>query len=340
MAARRVLWGWKRDSAGSSRTILLTGEITRIGALGVFVDYYLFYRHRAPINALGGLRQLLASTRELRQQYQGCYSFKHRGTVGVLEFELGASTPARQEVVAKLLRRRPHKVITNLPTQECAGLDFRAYAPFAIYVGSGLSYEAGIPTLASAHRVFGVDDPRTGKFLFGKDDPVPARIAADPAATLRQMVEIDWACVNARPSMSHWIIASLYRERWIEGIFTDNVDDLFDQCGVPWTGTRGLGIFNDPVEPRFSRNANSLLVIGVSSDRRSVIRKARKRGLRVLVINPCDPVSPGSKNLDYLRSTDIFFRKRAAEVLPHIAVQFQAGAVRSRVLPPLAVGTC
>ena len=115
---------------------------------------------------------------------------------------------------------------------------------------------------------------------------------------------------------------------------------FFDQCGVPWTGTRGLGIFNDPVEPRFSRNANSLLVIGVSSDRRSVIRKARKRGLRVLVINPCDPVSPGSKNLDYLRSTDIFFRKRAAEVLPHIAVQFQAGAVRSRVLPPLAVGTC
>jgi NAD-dependent SIR2 family protein deacetylase len=184
--------------------------------------------------------------------------------------------------------------------------------------------------LSSVHRAFGVDDSTRHELIFGQNDPVPALLADDPLSTLRQMIGVDWSCILARPSRSHGIIGELHRSNRILKIFTDNVDDLFQQSGLPHFRTRGDGLFNVPVNVKFSRQARSLLVIGVSADRRGIICSARKSGLKIVVINPCLPVSPFSRNLDYVRPDDVFIRQTALKVLPNIVRQLLGGRVPAR----------
>lgn len=317
MRRRPVLWGWKRNAASMSRVIYLSGRIEAFGEEIVLCDAYLFYRHRAPRVEIEILRERAehgdaATLRALGFRYE----IESHGRLAVLTVQIGNPRSSDYALVARLRRRRAHKVMPRGLIEEHPDFDLSDYGPFDLYAGSGLSYEAGIPTLSTAHEAFGVDDPSRGEFLFGRDDLIPEVLAADPAAALRRMVEVDVACINARPSKSHWIIADLHDRGWIGKVLTDNVDDLFEQCGIPYVGTRGTGIFNDPVEPEFSSTARALLAVGVSADRRSVIRHARNRGLKIVVINPHLPVSPCSRNLDYLRQGDIFLRRKASEALP------------------------
>jgi len=99
----------------------------------------------------------------------------------------------------------------------------------------------------------------------------------------------------------------------VSRILTDNVDNLFCKLDVPFTRTRGIGIFNDPFPVTFDRNEKTLLVIGVAADRRSIIHQARKQGLRILVVNPQEVVSPMSQNLSYTRPYDLWYRMTAQQ---------------------------
>ncbi len=319
MRSRSVLWGWKRDAGSLSRIIYLSGRIERREDQIVFCDPYLFYRHSAPRVDIETLRERInRGDAETLRALGFRHHVKSLGRLAVLSLEMGTAKPFDRALVTRLRRRRPHMVVDRDLIEEHPTFDLSGYSPFDLYAGSGLSYEAGIPTLSSAHEAFGVDDPARGEFLFGRDDPVPGALATDPLAMLRRMVEVDRACIAARPSKSHRIIADLYRRGWIGKIFTDNVDDLFEQCAIPYVVTRGTGIFNDPVQPEFSTTARSLLVVGISADRRSVIHHARRKGLKIVVINPHLPVSPRSRNLDYLHEGDIFLRRTASETLPLI----------------------
>jgi hypothetical protein len=253
----------------------------------------------------------LETLRKLRCKYR----VEFERDLGILNIEFRSPKKTDLEMVARLRRRRPHTVSPSRLIQEHGELDISHFGPVDLYAGSGLSYEAGIPMLSTVHEAFGVDDPCRGQFLFGSDDPIPEAIAVDPLGMFRQMVDVDLACIFAVPSKSHFVISDLYKRSWIGKIFTDNIDDLFEQSGLPHIATRGAGIFNEPVQVRFSSVARSLLVVGVSADRRSVIREARRRGLRIVVINPCYPVSPQARNLDYLCDGDIFLRCTAAEAL-------------------------
>jgi hypothetical protein len=72
----------------------------------------------------------------------------------------------------------------------------------------------------------------------------------------------------------------------------------------------------NPVE--FDPEAKALLVVGVAVDRRDVIKQARRKGLKIIAINPVFGVAPHSRNMDYLCKGDIFFRREAGKALPKI----------------------
>jgi DNA-binding NarL/FixJ family response regulator len=75
---------------------------------------------------------------------------------------------------------------------------------------------------------------------------------------------------------------------------------------VPFTRTRGSGVFNEkfPVEFR----TGTLLVVGIAADRRQIIAQARQKRMNVIVVDPCMKVSHGVQHLNYLRATDRFYR--------------------------------
>jgi NAD-dependent SIR2 family protein deacetylase len=109
------------------------------------------------------------------------------------------------------------------------------------------------------------------------------------------------------------------RAGYLHNVYTDNIDRLFDLAGIhDYEQVRGSGVVNEYHPVIFSPESNALLVVGVSADRRGIIRQARERGMRLVVINPYIPVSPGAKNLDYLRAGDIYYKMRAGEALTRI----------------------
>jgi hypothetical protein len=64
-------------------------------------------------------------------------------------------------------------------------------------------------------------------------------------------------------------------------------------------------------------------VVGVAADRREIVRQARARRMRIVVVNPCSRVSPRVQHLNYVRPHDAFYRVTADEffaaLLPRVA---------------------
>jgi hypothetical protein len=183
--------------------------------------------------------------------------------------------------------------------------------PADLYVGSGLSYEAGLPTLCGMHDIFCVDNEAQDGFMVGATDPLPRRLAEEGPDRLVKFCSVHTMALSAEPTLAMRAIASLVDAGKIRRIFTDNVDNLLCKIGVAYERVRGSGVFNERYEVAFS--SPRLIVIGVAADRRQIIRQARARGLDVIVVNPCKKVSPNVTHLDYLRLNDIFFKCEAQQ---------------------------
>ena len=176
-----------------------------------------------------------------------------------------------------------------------------------VYVGSGLSYEAGIPTLASMHELFGVDEGPGTDFCLGNSDPLIDNLAAYSFAMFVEQVQrFHSICARALPSSSHRHLESAYRQGEVPLIFTDNVDDIFERrMKILTLRTRGDGLVSekylgiDSVVNVAKSSPHALLVVGVSADRRGIIESLASVA-PAIVVNPGLPVSPHSKNLDYL----------------------------------------
>ena len=102
-----------------------------------------------------------------------------------LRFDFGRPAAADLDRVRRLQLRRPRRRFAPviLPPPLPAP-DLEALGPFDVYVGSGLSYEAGLPTLCDMHEAFGVDAPGGARFAVGDDDPLPARLRQDLRGTV------------------------------------------------------------------------------------------------------------------------------------------------------------
>src|ERR1041385_5169224 len=169
-----VLWGWKRDTGPRQRVIAFGGVIDIRGNQTVCLnDWFFFFRTRAEMPAIAAIYSLLQN-RSVSQQIGTPRVWKcNRTGWTTLERSGGPAISGRMPLIMRLLRRRPRpRVPLGLfPCPTTAKLDLQALAPVAAYVGSGLSYESGLPTLASVHEDFGVDRLGSGRVTFGSEDP-------------------------------------------------------------------------------------------------------------------------------------------------------------------------
>ena len=303
-----VLWGWKRDRVEGgkrypeSRTVYFSAdlELERNSFL-VIKRAYFYLDSKAKRSEIESVYRKLSS-------YTG-YSR--------LVVRAGSGTKYDLENIRRRLKGRPR---INIPgpniVSESSSYNLSGHAPFAVYVGSGLSAEAGLPVLGEMHKVFDVDKSN-GRLVFGAMDTLPEKVVANPEVAFESFCQFNVDAICVEPSSSYRLLGNLYGKGLVRQVFTDNLDDIFMKLGVKYTQTR-QGIFPDRFEVQFDSKVKSLLVIGVSADRREVVKQARRWGLKVIVINPVHKVSPRSRNMDYVRAGDIFFKGEAGKILPKI----------------------
>jgi hypothetical protein len=224
-----------------------------------------------------------------------------------LEFRFGLPTEMDEDRIYRLKLRRPRRriVMPILPTPT-DNFEPAALWPADLYVGSGLSYEAGLPTLCDMHDEFCVDNETQDGFTVGASDRLPASLADEGVDRLKTFCQVHTKALFAEPTPAMCAIADLVAAKKVRRIFTDNIDNILSMTGVAYERVRGSGVFNERYEVDFA--SPRLIVVGVAADRRQIIRQARAAGLVVILVNPCKKVSRNVTHLDYVRPTDIFFK--------------------------------
>lgn len=326
-ANREILWGWKRDVGEMFRVVYFAGTLDVTGSKVGLGYRYFFYRHRLAAAEAEQLHDLMAKSERLRALGPRFALTKApKSGLADLVVTFGRPRAADLDRAIRLQRRRPRrswKEIAKAPPVERFEVD--GLFPADVYVGSGLSYEAGLPTLCDVHKYFGVDLADGSDFTVGAGDPLPRRLAKDPMAAIGDFCRVHVQALTAKPTPAMWAIKRLHERGLIRKVFTDNVDNLLAKVGVPYERTRGSGVFNERYPAEFeSRN---LIVIGVAADRRSLVTQARGRGLDVTVVNPCVSVAPRVRHLDYLREHDLFVKITADDFFARV-MSHHAGAAR------------
>lgn len=166
--------------------------------------------------------------------------------------------------------------------------DLKPYLPAVVALGCGPSIEAGIPPLNYLHSVYCLSRP-DGKFVLKpEDDNFMASLLKDPEEKYRSMTAIHRACLKAEPTAFYCNLKKLHDAGHVVGpIITNNFDGLCLSVGLPELPMRQFdkeGVYPDL---DFRPDAKSLLVIGSHADRRGVEASARKKGLKIIYIDPC-----------------------------------------------------
>lgn len=321
-----VLWGWKRDKVvggrryPESRTVYFSADFGVKGDLIFIKRAYFFLETRAKESEIFQISAKIGKSRNLRGyklKVQEWQDVKYKG-YRRLRMEIGEPSEYDRSTVERRLRGKPRLRI-ELPRviAKTEDYDVGKYAPLALYCGSGLSSESGLPLLGTIHEIFEVDNLKRGELIFGARDQLPGRVVGDLQGQFKKFCQFSIDSIRARPSSSHLLLADLYRKGIVKQVFSDNVDDILKKVGVPFTQTR-LSIFPDRFAVKFDPKVRALMVIGIAVDRRDVIKQARRKGLKIISINPLYGVAPYSRNMDYLCSGDIFYKGKAKDVLPKI----------------------
>ena len=313
-----LIWGWKRDVGPASRIIYFGGQLIAQTDEVVLSRWYVFYRHRASTNAIERIADVLRASTECRPHMRVLTVRSASGGFSDLRLELGQPDAADTDRVRRLQLRRPRRRFPDVVMPPPLALEGAAeLLPADIYVGSGLSYEAGLPTLCDMHLAFGVDNPMGTQFAVGEDDLLPARLASDLPAAIGSFCAVHVGALRALPTPAMHAIALLQRSGLIRKVFTDNVDNMLTKVNVPFERTRGSGVFNERYPATFE--SGRLIVVGVAADRRSLVQQARAKGMQIITVNPCEKVAPMVRHLDYIRPVDPFFQVTADSLFGHLA---------------------
>jgi hypothetical protein len=299
----QVVWGWRRSTWNeeSSRLVYFSAEYRYLKDFVEMHEPRLFLIRRG--SELGALEE---KARKIKSARVGSSSDGFHVSIGPISVE-------DKQRIERLDRSRRHRIkdLSQIhETRKWAHLlqeIGRKHPRLIAYIGSGLSYEAGVPTLATMHKLFGVDNGPGTEFCLGTIDPLIDSLNAKTYSWFVGRVRtFQSACARARPSLSHQHLRRAYRRGQISSILTDNVDDIFERrLGIPALRTRGDGLTSeryaglDEIAELVQSGPHVLLVIGVSADRRCII-ETLGRLIPTVVVNPAQPVSPHSKNLDYL----------------------------------------
>jgi NAD-dependent SIR2 family protein deacetylase len=331
----RIIWGWKRDSASPrlSRLIYFGGRLKRREAGLHLEDSFLFYTHWGEPEAMEPVIRQIDGRGPTGRLGDALTVEALEPTGGWRMLRIVSGRPTGRDLfrLHSLARREPdppQPTPPRIPSSGRFNLRDHGVTGCDLLAGSGLSYEAGLPMLKEVHDLFDVDDGYRG-FCLGAKDRFPRRLLEDQEGTFQEFAQWHIQAARTRPSRAHEALLQLRRSGFLHRVFTDNIDRLFDLVGITdYEQVRGSGVVNEFHPAEFSQDSNALLVIGVSADRRGVLAQARERGMKLVVVNPYLPVSPGAKNLDYLRAGDVYFRMTAGQAVPRIV----AGTLGQRLL--------
>lgn len=267
-ANRDIIWGWKRDVNSQSRIVYFTGNMS-LERNNIYLSRFFFFL-RARIHQRGSADFVSALE-------AACKRFDQRGDKAILdvgkqddhlvvELAIGQADEKDLDRTHRLKLRRPRKSIAE-PTlpKPLDRIEPNTMLPADLYVGSGVSYEAGLPTLCDMHDFFGVDSHAASGFMVGSQDWLPRALANEGPARLEKFSTVHTRAVVAEPTEAMRTIAELVRRRAVRKVFTDNVENLISKTGVPFERARGSGVFNERYEADFA--SPNLIVVGVAADR-------------------------------------------------------------------------
>jgi NAD-dependent SIR2 family protein deacetylase len=316
-----IIWGWKRDVGKQKRLVYFSGNM-RLSGRTVYLDrLFLYYRSVITSANIAGVTDSLSKASEVFNEISLDAKVIRKETSESNSIEFYAGSPTRNDLdrSRRLKLRRPRLYIPS-PSfpQESLPAQAAQLFPADLYVGSGLSYEAGLPTLCDMHEIFGVDSHNNDGFTVGEDDPLPLALAEEGLSRIKKFCSVHTKTLLAEPTEAMRKISALQRCGKVRNIFTDNVDNLLSKAEAQFERVRGSGVFNERYEAEFG--SDTLIVVGVAADRRQIIRQARKNGLKIVVVNPCKKVSPNVTHLEYLRDTDVFFKCEAQTFFRHVSL--------------------
>src|SRR4029078_13103376 len=120
----------------------------------------------------------------------------------------GEPTEIDLDRVYRLKLRRPRRRICapQFPSPPNT-IPSDGFWPADLYVGSGLSYEAGLPTLCDMHEAFCVDNEMQDGFTVGASDPLPRLLAEEGSDRLVRFCQVHTKALFARPTPAMQAIA-------------------------------------------------------------------------------------------------------------------------------------
>ncbi len=214
----------------------------------------------------------------------------------------------------KKLRGNPH-ITDNV-------CDILKYLPAQIELGGAASIDSGIYPLHFLHDVYSVCD-KNKSFVFscGKDDFFRSMIEK-PNECLQRVFEMQKKISNTRPNIFYKILREMYDKKKIVGpVITNNFDGLIRQVGL---SERYVRRYSDNIYPaiRFHPSAKSLIIIGAHADRRRIQERARKKGLKIIYIDPEGYYDENKIFNDYLieapQDEDVILRMSAVDAFKDI----------------------
>ena len=166
---------------GGSRSVYFSGSLARDSG-SVLLDRYFFHFR----TKIAGDPASLISDGELACQRFAArrdptdLKIQREKELTTVELSFGWPTEIDLDRVHRLKLRRPRKrIVTPQFPPPTETLHADALWPADLYVGSGLSYEAGLPTLCDMHNIFCVDNEAQDGFTVGTTDPLPRHLAEE-----------------------------------------------------------------------------------------------------------------------------------------------------------------
>lgn len=182
--------------------------------------------------------------------------------------------------------RKPEKRENPTYTDDLSVI--KEYLPAQIELGCGPSIEAGVDPLYSYHNLYSVQDHVTKKFFLSpEDDQILYELLTDTNKYFADVSEMYRKILLAKPTKFHYCLKAMMDKGLLVGpILNNDFDGLCEQLDMETIFIRDYLKYFRFKEYDFNPKAKSYIVIGCHSDRRMLQGLARKKGLKVIHIDP------------------------------------------------------
>lgn len=164
----------------------------------------------------------------------------------------------------------------------------KKYLPAQVELGCGPSIEAGIDPLYSYHTIYSVQDHKTKQFCLSPDsDTILYDLLGDKNTFFEKITRMYKMILLAKPTSFHFLMKRM-RDSGIvvEPFLSNNFDGLCEEIGLETIFVRNYLKYFRFKEFEFNPKAKSYWVFGCHADRRLLQKLARKRGLKIVYIDP------------------------------------------------------